>query len=186
MSALRCKNKTPRHLFQTFPAALAIPKLPQSSWPHGRNPPPAPISAAEAPGGRTCRHEEASMDIKVGRKAIAEATEKLRNWGRWGKDDQIGTLNHVTPGGYRQGGEPHPHRQGFCARHPARRQWPADRAIRRPLQSHSPDAGDRHRRDCRATGLEQNPLRRRHAHSVRPGRHPLGRARPRLLRGQGL
>src|SRR3954470_1119292 len=37
------------------------------------------------------------MDIKVGRKAIAEATEKLKNWGRWGKDDQIGTLNHVTP-----------------------------------------------------------------------------------------
>ncbi|HZD29272.1 MAG TPA: cyclase family protein, partial [Xanthobacteraceae bacterium] len=37
------------------------------------------------------------MDIKVGRQAIAEATEKLKNWGRWGKDDQIGTLNHVTP-----------------------------------------------------------------------------------------
>ncbi len=37
------------------------------------------------------------MDIKVGREAIAEASEKLSNWGRWGKDDQIGTLNHVTP-----------------------------------------------------------------------------------------
>ena len=37
------------------------------------------------------------MDIKVGRQAIAEATEKLKNWGRWGKDDQIGTLNHVRP-----------------------------------------------------------------------------------------
>jgi len=37
------------------------------------------------------------MDIKVGRQAIAEATEKLKNWGRWGKDDQIGTLNHVKP-----------------------------------------------------------------------------------------
>ena len=23
--------------------------------------------------------------------------EKLKNWGRWGKDDQVGTLNHVTP-----------------------------------------------------------------------------------------
>ncbi|MEB8513227.1 cyclase family protein, partial [Acidithiobacillus ferriphilus] len=29
--------------------------------------------------------------------AIAEATEKLSNWGRWGKDDQIGTLNNITP-----------------------------------------------------------------------------------------
>ena len=37
------------------------------------------------------------MDIKVGKQAIGEATEKLKNWGRWGKDDQIGTLNHVTP-----------------------------------------------------------------------------------------
>ena len=37
------------------------------------------------------------MNINVGRKAIAEATEKLKNWGRWGKDDQIGTLNHITP-----------------------------------------------------------------------------------------
>src|SRR5580704_10392458 len=38
-----------------------------------------------------------SMDIKVGKKAIAEATEKLKNWGRWGKDDHVGTLNQVTP-----------------------------------------------------------------------------------------
>src|SRR5690242_1537905 len=37
------------------------------------------------------------MNIKVGKQAIAEATEKLKNWGRWGKEDQVGTLNHVTP-----------------------------------------------------------------------------------------
>ena len=37
------------------------------------------------------------MNIKVGREAIAEASKKLSNWGRWGKDDMIGTLNHVTP-----------------------------------------------------------------------------------------
>src|SRR3982751_222532 len=37
------------------------------------------------------------MDIKVGKKAIGEATAKLKNWGRWGADDQIGTLNHVMP-----------------------------------------------------------------------------------------
>ena len=37
------------------------------------------------------------MDIKVGRAAIAEASKKLSNWGRWGKDDQIGTLNLITP-----------------------------------------------------------------------------------------
>src|SRR5579871_5878061 len=37
------------------------------------------------------------MDIRVGKQAIAEATAKLKNWGRWGAGDQIGTLNHVTP-----------------------------------------------------------------------------------------
>src|SRR5262249_17332110 len=37
------------------------------------------------------------MNIKVGKQAIAEATQKLKNWGRWGKDDQIGTLNQVRP-----------------------------------------------------------------------------------------
>ena len=37
------------------------------------------------------------MNITVGKKAIAEATQKLKNWGRWGTDDQIGTLNHVRP-----------------------------------------------------------------------------------------
>jgi kynurenine formamidase len=37
------------------------------------------------------------MNINVGRGAIEEASKKLSNWGRWGKDDQIGTLNFVTP-----------------------------------------------------------------------------------------
>ncbi len=35
--------------------------------------------------------------MKVDRAAIYEAAERLSNWGRWGADDQIGTLNHVTP-----------------------------------------------------------------------------------------
>ena len=37
------------------------------------------------------------MDIKVGKAAIYEAAKELSNWGRWGPDDQIGTLNHITP-----------------------------------------------------------------------------------------
>src|SRR5262245_62775079 len=47
-------------------------------------------SATRKPGTR-------AMNITVGRKAIEEASKKLSNWGRWGKADQIGTLNHVTP-----------------------------------------------------------------------------------------
>jgi kynurenine formamidase len=37
------------------------------------------------------------MRKPVSRAAIYEAAEKLSNWGRWGKEDQIGTLNNVTP-----------------------------------------------------------------------------------------
>ena len=35
--------------------------------------------------------------MKVDRSAIEKAAKELSNWGRWGKDDQIGTLNNVTP-----------------------------------------------------------------------------------------
>src|SRR4029077_14539003 len=37
------------------------------------------------------------MNITGGKKVIGEATDQLKNWGRWGADDQIGTLNHVRP-----------------------------------------------------------------------------------------
>jgi kynurenine formamidase len=37
------------------------------------------------------------MNTDVGKAAIYEAAEKLSNWGRWGADDEIGTLNHVSP-----------------------------------------------------------------------------------------
>ncbi|PQO22636.1 cyclase [Rhodobacteraceae bacterium WD3A24] len=35
--------------------------------------------------------------MTVTRAAIYEAADKLSNWGRWGKDDQIGTLNNIGP-----------------------------------------------------------------------------------------
>ncbi len=112
--------------------------------------------------------------------------EKLSELGPLGqgRPDRHAQPRHA--GGHRQGREPDPHRQGVRARHPARPQRPADRPVRRPLQSDPPDARDRHRRHRRPAGLEQDPLRRRHANPVRAGRHPLGRARPHLLRGQGL
>ena len=37
------------------------------------------------------------MTITVNAAAIKEASEKLSNWGRWGKDDMSGTLNYVEP-----------------------------------------------------------------------------------------
>ena len=41
--------------------------------------------------------KSSSRDIKVSKQAVDEAFKALSNWGRWGKDDQIGTLNHITP-----------------------------------------------------------------------------------------
>src|SRR5215210_6628270 len=37
------------------------------------------------------------MNITVNAAAIKEASEKLSNWGKWGKDDMSGTLNYVEP-----------------------------------------------------------------------------------------
>jgi kynurenine formamidase len=36
------------------------------------------------------------MIMKVDKSAVYEAARKLSNWGRWGAEDQIGTLNNVT------------------------------------------------------------------------------------------
>jgi kynurenine formamidase len=36
-------------------------------------------------------------DSKVTLKDINAAAERLKNWGRWGADDEIGTLNNISP-----------------------------------------------------------------------------------------
>ncbi len=37
------------------------------------------------------------MSVKYSTTQIAELLEKVSNWGRWGKDDQRGALNFITP-----------------------------------------------------------------------------------------
>ena len=36
-------------------------------------------------------------DMRVTRALLTEYAEKYKNWGRWGPDDEIGTLNFTTP-----------------------------------------------------------------------------------------
>jgi hypothetical protein len=36
------------------------------------------------------------MKSGLTRQDIYDAAKKISNWGRWGDDDQIGTLNNVT------------------------------------------------------------------------------------------
>ncbi len=38
-----------------------------------------------------------SLKRDVTLRTIQEAAERLTNWGKWGSDDQIGTLNYITP-----------------------------------------------------------------------------------------
>jgi kynurenine formamidase len=41
--------------------------------------------------------ESKRVPISAGKDAIYAAAKELSNWGRWGTEDQIGTLNFVTP-----------------------------------------------------------------------------------------
>ena len=41
---------------------------------------------------------------KVTRDDLRQAAEKYKNWGKWGPDDEIGTLNYTQPGGHRRRG----------------------------------------------------------------------------------
>jgi hypothetical protein len=37
------------------------------------------------------------LDKKVSRQDLTDAAEKYKNWGKWGPDDEIGTLNFTSP-----------------------------------------------------------------------------------------
>ena len=39
------------------------------------------------------RHDEGKLDMTI----LRETAERCKNWGRWGPDDEAGTLNHITP-----------------------------------------------------------------------------------------
>ena len=39
------------------------------------------------------KYTDGKLDMEI----LRATAEKCSNWGRWGPDDEIGTLNHVTP-----------------------------------------------------------------------------------------
>ena len=53
---------------------------------------------------------------KVTRDDLRQAAEKYKNWGKWGADDEIGTLNYTSAGGHRRRGAAGQKRQGDLAR----------------------------------------------------------------------
>ena len=34
---------------------------------------------------------------KINRQDMRDAAERYKNWGKWGPDDEVGTLNYTTP-----------------------------------------------------------------------------------------
>ena len=74
--------------------------------------------------------------------------QRFNNWGRWGPDDNLGTLNHITP--ERRKAAAALVREGItvsCA-NPL-----ATAAVRTPNRNPQPAAGLRHRRSQRARCL---------------------------------
>lgn len=39
-----------------------------------------------------------AAQAKITLEDINSAAKRLSNWGRWGREDEIGTLNNVSPG----------------------------------------------------------------------------------------
>ena len=42
-------------------------------------------------------HPRTPLETYVDAKVLEETARKVSNWNRWGPDDEIGTLNFVTP-----------------------------------------------------------------------------------------
>ena len=117
---------------------------------------------------------------------IRAAAERLKNWGRWGADDEIGTLNHtraedvvaaarlVQKGKVMSLALPYDNHgpQGGKTKYPALGRFNPD----------PPDDSLRHRRLFRRARPPQNPRRRRHHHHAHAVRNAVGRARPHFLR----
>ncbi len=129
--------------------------------------------------------------------------DDVRNWGRWGDADEIGTLNLITDEKVQQAREPRQARQGLSVGSGLRLVGPAGR-LPLPAEPGARDDGRRRRREHaarvrlqmaaepdgrtaqRVFGRRPDALQRRHDHHAVAGGHPVGRAVARVLRGQAL
>src|ERR1700685_824067 len=56
---------------------------------------PQAAPRATAPEGTTMSNP--GQNKKLTRQDLREAAEKYKNWGKWGPQDEIGTLNYTAP-----------------------------------------------------------------------------------------
>src|SRR5262249_19821479 len=54
-------------------------------------------SSQRIKGGTRPMSADTPAKRKLTRQELSEAAEKYKNWGKWGPDDEIGTLNYTSP-----------------------------------------------------------------------------------------
>ena len=144
-----------------------------------------PSKAVRKPKTRDTRE---ARNRKLTRKDVQKAAAKrYKNWGRWGKDDEIGTLNFTTRRGHRRRGEARAQGQGDSrSRSTSTQHGPQGGKSKYPaLGRFNPDPPDDAHRDRCVLGRArspQDPRHRRPRHHAAPVRHAVGRPRPHPLR----
>ena len=123
---------------------------------------------------------------KLNRQDLRDAAEKYKNWGKWGPNDEIGTLNYTQPEDIVAAARLVKKGKVISLALNYRRERPAGR------QDHLPDPGPhqpaarhaahRHRRLFRRARQARHSRGRRHGGAAAAERHAVGRARPRVLR----
>ncbi len=100
---------------------------------------------------------------------LRELSARVSNWGRWGADDERGTLNLVTTDAGAPRARRGPHRSGVLARDPVRRRRPAV-GQRQHAVAHEPDA--QHLRRQRELHRRHRPISPRATTPSRWDRRP--------------
>src|SRR5947209_20609981 len=90
---------------------------------------------------------------------------KVRNWGRWGPDDEIGTLNYITPDAIAAAGRLVTTGKVFALGIPLDRQGPQSGTRQRfnPIHTMFRDGGDAPRTPAEVTAMQGPPSFRRSA-----------------------
>ena len=142
------------------------------------------------PTGKVLKHELRKQYARTSREAAVPLTDELKalaarvsNWGRWGPDDQRGTLNLIDADAVRRGAT----RCGAASASSSRSRCDADG----PQTGRDPGAQEPQPRDAhgdvrvhrRPGRLPDQRRQDRDRHAVG---HPLGHARPRRLRRSAL
>ncbi len=122
---------------------------------------------------------------KLTRQDLRDAAEKYKNWGKWGPNDEIGTLNFTSPEDIIAAAQlvrkgkvislalnfDHTGPQGAKSKYPAMgRTNPIHTMLRTGTDAYSG-----------VLDQARHPRRRRHGDHAAAMRHAVGRARPRVL-----